>query len=67
MIRKLFFVVALVAVAAVSAPQPAPAIDYICSCQVCHGGTSLGCRDKRAPGGWNSCTNWWATYGSSCP
>jgi hypothetical protein len=68
MFRKLFFAAALVAVAAVSTPQPAPAIDFICTCQVCHGGTGPACRDLKAPfpGGFIPCSSWWAAHANEC-
>jgi prenyltransferase beta subunit len=66
MLRKLIAVAVLVIAANTATPSPAPAIDFICTCQVCSGGTGPGCRDRRAPGGWNSCANWWAQYGAGC-
>jgi hypothetical protein len=45
MIRKLIFATALVAGLGVAA-APAPAIDFICSCNLCTTSTSgLACRD----------------------
>jgi hypothetical protein len=66
MIKKLFAIAALVFGVGVAASAPAPAIDFICSCTVCAGGTGPGCRDLKA-GHFTSCSSWWATYGSHCP
>jgi hypothetical protein len=66
MIRKLAIAAVLVIAASAATPSPVPAIDFICTCQVCSDGTGPGCRDRRAPGGWNSCANWWAQYGAGC-
>jgi hypothetical protein len=65
MLRKLL-VAAVLVVAAAATPAPAPAIDFICSCQVCAGGSGPGCRDMRAGGRFTSCSTWWAKYGSTC-
>jgi hypothetical protein len=64
MLRKLFVVALVVATAASTAP-PAPAIDFICTCQVCSGGTGPGCRDLKT-GRFTSCSAWWASNGSHC-
>jgi len=61
MIRKLFAVLLVTGISLV-ASVPAPAIDFICSCTLCHNGQGPGCRDPRAPGGFNSCANYWAKY-----
>ena len=66
MFRKLLFTAALLAVTATVSTAPAPAIDFICSCKVCAGGTGPGCRDLKI-GRFTSCSSWWATYGSHCP
>ncbi len=66
MLRKLLVVAALVIATAASITTPAPAIDFICSCQVCSGGSGPGCRDMKAGGRFTSCSAWWATYGSHC-
>lgn len=65
MLRKLLVVAALVTATVASTPAPAPAIDFICNCKVCAGGTGPGCRDLKA-GRFTSCSAWWATYGSHC-
>ena len=45
MIKKLFAIAALVFGVGVAASAPAPAIDFICSCNLCTNSTSsLGCR-----------------------
>lgn len=66
MLRKLLVAAALVLATAASTTTPAPAIDFICSCQVCAGGSGPGCRDMKAGGRFTSCSAWWATYGSRC-
>ena len=66
MLRKLFIAAALVLATAASTPAPSTAIDYICSCQVCAGGSGPGCRDMKAGGRFTSCSAWWATYGRYC-
>jgi hypothetical protein len=65
MIRKLFLVAALVAATVASNPTPAPAIDFICTCQVCAGGSGPGCRDLKT-GRFTSCSLWWASHSSHC-
>ena len=65
MLRKLIVAAALV-VATAAATAPAPAIDFVCTCQVCSDGTGPGCRDMRAGGRFTSCAAWWAVYGSHC-
>ena len=66
MLRKLLITAALVVVTTIVSTAPAPAIDFICSCTVCAGGTGPGCRDLKS-GHFTSCSSWWATYGSHCP
>ena len=44
MVRKLCSAAALVFGLAVAA-MPAPAIDFICSCDLCRARPNLGCRD----------------------
>ena len=60
MLRKLFAVV-LVTGATLAASAPAPAIDFICSCTVCHQGSSLACRDLNhtVGGGFVACSTYW--------
>lgn len=65
MLRKLILAAALVLATVASSPTPAPAIDFICTCQVCAGHPNLGCRDLKA-GRFTSCSAWWASYGSHC-
>jgi hypothetical protein len=65
MLRKLFIVAALALTTAAATTAPAPAIDFICNCQVCSGGTGPGCRDLKT-NRFTSCSSWWATYGSHC-
>jgi prenyltransferase beta subunit len=67
MLRKLFVVAALVLTTAAATSSPAPAIDFICNCQVCSDGTGPGCRDPRAGYRFTSCSAWWAVNGSHCP
>jgi len=64
MLRKLFVVAALVLSTAAATTAPAPAIDFICSCRVCSGGTGPGCRDPRMP--LATCASWWAVHSSEC-
>ncbi|MFP5288497.1 MAG: hypothetical protein ACLGI9_22365 [Thermoanaerobaculia bacterium] len=64
MLRK-FFVIAALAVATAATTAPAPAIDFICTCTVCAGGSGPGCRDLRT-GRFTSCSSWWAANSSSC-
>jgi hypothetical protein len=66
MLRKLFVVAALVVATAAATITPAPAIDFICTCRVCAGGSGPGCRDLDAGGRFTSCSAWWATHGSHC-
>jgi len=58
MIRKLF-AVAVLMVAIGAAAKPAPAIDFICSCDLCKAKPNLGCRP---PGGglMTSCSQYYA-------
>ena len=65
MFKKIALIAALVAATMVADNRPAPAIDYICTCTVCAGGSGPGCRDLKA-GRFTSCSSWWATYGSHC-
>lgn len=65
MLRKLFLVAALIAATVVSVSTPAPAIDFICNCTVCSGGSGPGCRD-RDTGRLTSCSSWWASHASHC-
>ena len=65
MIRKLLLVAALVAATVASNPAPAPAIDFICTCQVCAGGSGPGCRDLKT-GRFTSCSSWWASHSGQC-
>jgi hypothetical protein len=65
MFRKLFLAAALVLTTAAATTTPAPAIDFICTCQVCAGGTGPGCRDLKT-GHFTSCSSWWATHHSGC-
>jgi hypothetical protein len=64
MLRKLLVVTALVLGTAAATSAPAPAIDFICSCKVCAGGSNLGCRDSS--GRFTSCSLWWAANSSHC-
>ncbi len=64
MLRKLLLITALVA-ASVTAAKPAPAIDFICTCRVCAGGSGPGCRDLDT-GHFTSCSSWWASHSSKC-
>ncbi|HYO14126.1 MAG TPA: hypothetical protein VE685_13100 [Thermoanaerobaculia bacterium] len=65
MFRKLFVIAALMGATAATTTPPVPAIDFICSCTVCSGGSGPGCRDTRT-GRFTSCSSWWATYSSTC-
>lgn len=65
MFRKLFVIAALVVATAATATAPVPAIDFICNCTVCAGGSGPGCRDTKT-GRLTSCSSWWAIYGSKC-
>jgi hypothetical protein len=58
MIRKLVTIAALVFALGVAA-KPAPAIDFICSCDLCRAHPNLGCRP---PGGglMTSCSQYYA-------
>ena len=64
MLRKLFLVAALVLTTAAVTTAPAPAIDFICSCRVCSGGTGPACRDPHIP--LATCASWWAVHSSEC-
>jgi hypothetical protein len=64
MVKKLFAIAALVCGVGVAASAPAPAIDFICSCDLCTNSTSsLGCRDLKH-GGFTSCGQYHVKY---CP
>lgn len=65
MLRKLFVIAALVVASAVAGTHPAPAIDFICTCKVCAGGSGPGCRDLDT-GRFTSCSSWWASHSSHC-
>jgi hypothetical protein len=65
MIRKLLFVAALVLTTMATSSTPAPAIDFICTCTVCAGGSGPGCRDLKT-GRFTSCSSWWAGHSSQC-
>jgi len=65
MFRKLFIAAALVLTTAAATTAPAPAIDFICTCTVCSGGTGPGCRDLKA-GHFTSCSSWWAAHHNEC-
>jgi hypothetical protein len=65
MLRKLFVAAALVLTTAAVTTAPAPAIDFICTCQVCAGGSGPGCRDLKT-GFFTSCSSWWASHHSQC-
>ena len=65
MIRKLTCAAALFFGLGVATSVPAPAIDFICSCQLCTNSTSnLGCRDlKHGSGiGFTSCGEYHTHY-----
>jgi hypothetical protein len=65
MLKKLALI-AVLGVATVAADsRPAPAIDFICSCSVCAGGSGPGCRDLKT-GHFTSCSSWWASHSSQC-
>jgi hypothetical protein len=64
MLRKLFFVAALVLTTAAATTAPAPAIDFACTCRVCAGGTGPACRDGHLP--FATCASWWAIHSSEC-
>lgn len=67
MVRNLSFVAVLALALAAVTVKPAPAIDFICTCQVCHGGTGPACRDlSSGHGGFTSCSAWWAVHSSQC-
>lgn len=65
MIRKLCTAAALVFGLGV-AVAPAPAIDFICSCDLCRTHPNLACRDFKHPGTLTlkSCGEYYANY---CP
>ena len=53
------------AASAVPILPPMPAIDFVCSCKTCAGGSSLGCRDT-STGRLTSCSWWWASHSGQC-
>ena len=62
MIRKLFFAT-LVSGLVAAASAPAPAIDFICSCQLCTNSTSgLACRDFHGGPVFTSCGAYHVKY-----
>lgn len=62
MLRKIA-VAAVLALSFVAArPSPAPAIDFICSCNLCTPTSSLGCRDMNNGGRFTSCSLYYAKY-----
>lgn len=65
MLRKLVVLAALVVATAATTTTPAPAIDFICNCTVCAGGSGPGCRDLKT-GRFTSCSSWWASNSSQC-
>jgi hypothetical protein len=65
MLRKLVLIAALATTTVAAVSSPAPAIDFICSCQVCAGGSGPGCRDL-STGRFTSCSSWWASHSSHC-
>jgi hypothetical protein len=65
MLRKLFAIAVLVGATAAATTVPAPAIDFICTCKVCAGGSGPGCRDLDT-GRFTSCSAWWSTHASHC-
>lgn len=65
MLRKLLVTAALVLATVAATSVSAPAIDFICSCQVCAGGSGPGCRDLKT-GHFTSCSSWWASHSSQC-
>jgi len=64
MLRKLFVAAALVLTTAAVTTAPAPAIDFICACRVCAGGTGPACRYPYMP--LATCASWWAVHSSEC-
>lgn len=60
MIRKLIFAAALLTATAAAIVKPAPAIDFICSCQLCAANPNLGCRDMKNHGWFTSCSTYYA-------
>jgi hypothetical protein len=60
MIRKLFVIAALLAATGTAAVKPAPAIDFICSCELCAARPNLGCRDMSNHGRFTSCSSYYA-------
>jgi hypothetical protein len=65
MLRKLFAVAVLATATAAATTRPAPAIDFACTCFVCHNGTGPACRDPRLGLGAN-CATWWAIHSNEC-
>ena len=61
--KKLFGVAAVLASLVSVSPAPAPAIDFICSCNLCTSPTQgLGCRDPRNSYRFTSCGNYYVKY-----
>lgn len=65
MLKKLLLIAALVAATVAADSRPAPAIDFICSCTVCAGGSGPGGRDLKT-GFFTPCSSWWASHASQC-
>jgi hypothetical protein len=62
MVRKLFAAAALVFGLGVAA-MPAPAIDFICSCDLCRTRPNLACRDlDSGHAGFTSCSAYYASH-----
>jgi hypothetical protein len=63
MLRKLSILAALVFAIAVSTPKPSPAIDFICSCNLCKGHSGPACRDLDGIHPmWTSCGAYYPTH-----
>jgi hypothetical protein len=63
MVRKICSAAALVFALGVAA-MPAPAIDFICSCDLCRTRPNLGCRDYDSTSGlrFTSCGDYYANH-----
>jgi len=63
MVRKLVTVAAL-AFGLGGPPMPTPAIDFICSCDLCRTRPNLGCRDYESTSGlrFKSCSEYYAQH-----
>jgi hypothetical protein len=62
MVRKLFAAAALVFGLGVAA-MPAPAIDFICSCDLCRTRPNLACRDlDSGHAGFVACSDYYAGH-----